>query len=987
MPDELGKYELIKVLGRGGQGVVHLARDRSLGRLVAIKVVRPELLEENPLYVKGLLTEAQVAGNLKHENIATIYDCDIVNDVPFIAMELVDTSLQALLDSQPRLPLKDALAIASGALRGLEHCHKSGVIHRDIKPGNILLNQDQKPKLTDFGIAMPPQSTIHAYQNRGVGTHGYMSPEQITGKSIDGRCDVYAVGVVLYEMLTGSSPFVGTTEYELHKAHVQKKVPRMASSLAIPAAVEDIVRKAMEKNPDDRFETAAAMGDAIDAALGGSRNRPASRSGTPVDSPQARPAPKRPQAPRARPAPKRPQAQKPRKAPKKSGKAGTSTITKLLRWGVGIIIFFAVVGYFSSDDTPSDVPQSSPVSDVSQSSSAAAVDAVAAGPSGISTKIPTNQSELDNAVHLEPTTKAGNITPVTISWMSDVSMPEWFSTTEGLPISLGDIKFGGSISINDPILINWGDGHEDMTQLSKGSRELTISDHTYRQNGEYTGYIQANDISGASVLMNFAVRVENSEPQIVNIKAPLISLDSEATFEVQISDPGSLDSHSVMIDWGDDSGTYTYTMEPGETTLVLTHTYVVDMRKASGYQPLLLHGNGYEGTIRVMDDSGADHQSKFRVWMKESFYILYEYAGILGKEGVMTAQIDPPVGESLSATPPSGHGFHLLQGTSKSNAHLRFDLEEYGWQSRKGLDTNVIDTTHGGMVALQDNDLFVLGSKSTDRWSTGAMYDSSEDKWTYNSSSYTRFRLSSPSLTLMDNGKILITGGSYFSATGVKAYEYADIYDPDTQTFRSIGVNPLSMKVIASRGAYQDVKIKTLNLSDGRVLIMSFIPDSYTGGFLAVFDPVTETFHSIEAETKLVRDWNQDRQDMLNVNPVQSQDGRIFIGGSFITADLKHIEIIGYDFGQTMESIATVDKNKLELRYDRHAQITLLDGNILFIEDGEAAIFDGTSYRATRYMPLSVKGNRHLFLDSKGNVILLGSGEIFLYEEAEGVIH
>src|SRR6202795_4534215 len=207
-----GSYQILGELGRGGMGVVYSAKDPSIGRIVAVKTI--QLSEEgtgmsHAQLVERFQTEARAAGLLTHPNIVVIYDAGETDGLYYITMELVNgKSLQSLLDSGEKFPLPRLLRIMEQVCAALQFAHDHNVVHRDIKPANIMLTGEDFVKITDFGTAKIMQYGV-AHQTATTGTPSYMSPEQVKGKAVDGRADIFSVGVMLYEMTTGQKPFRG----------------------------------------------------------------------------------------------------------------------------------------------------------------------------------------------------------------------------------------------------------------------------------------------------------------------------------------------------------------------------------------------------------------------------------------------------------------------------------------------------------------------------------------------------------------------------------------------------------------------------------------------------------------------------------------------------------------------------------------------------------------------------------------------------------
>jgi len=271
-PQELGRYRVRRVLGRGAMGVVYLGEDPVIGRQVAIKVIRVFVglaEEEMRLRQDRFEREFRSAGSLSHPNIVTVYDVGKEGDSSFIAMEYVPgETLEDVLDSGRHLTLREAADLVRAVGGALDYAHARDIVHRDIKPGNILLTPDGVPKLSDFGVAK--LNTAQATTTGTViGTPAYMSPEQITGDPVTGASDQFSLAVLLYQLLTGSRPFEGdnATTMMYRIIHRQPTPPRELNG-SLPEAVDAVLLRAIAKDPAERYPSCSAFAEALARALG-----------------------------------------------------------------------------------------------------------------------------------------------------------------------------------------------------------------------------------------------------------------------------------------------------------------------------------------------------------------------------------------------------------------------------------------------------------------------------------------------------------------------------------------------------------------------------------------------------------------------------------------------------------------------------------------------------------------------------------------------
>jgi len=259
--DLLSKYEVQEKLGEGGMGIVYKANQRSMNRIVALKILSPKY-SSRPRFVEQFIREARAAGQLNHPNIIQVHDVGTENDIHYFSMEFVDgpTCMQALRQHGP-FKTADALEIIRQTAKALEYAHSQRLIHQDIKPDNIMLGNNNTVKLADLGISKTfDEAEAEEGPKRVMGTPHYMAPEAALGKKIDHRVDIYSLGATLYHLLTGKTPYSGTSATEVLKAHVMDPLPPIHDMVAdVPEAVCALVERMVAKKPEDRYPTATQI--------------------------------------------------------------------------------------------------------------------------------------------------------------------------------------------------------------------------------------------------------------------------------------------------------------------------------------------------------------------------------------------------------------------------------------------------------------------------------------------------------------------------------------------------------------------------------------------------------------------------------------------------------------------------------------------------------------------------------------------------------
>ena len=287
--ETFGEYTIESVLGRGGMGTVYLATQARLQRKVALKVITPELAHDDEFRAR-FLRESQLAASLDHPNVIPIFDTSEIDGVLYLAMRYVaGPSLQTLIRERGPLLAEEALRIAEQVGSALDAAHRAGLVHRDVKPANILIAEPESHVyLCDFGLAKRTGSLGLTRTGSFLGSVDYCAPEQIEGRPVDGRADVYALGSVLFHCLSGRPPFPRDTEFAVLQAHLGDPAPTLFTVRAgLPQALDEVFATAMAKNPDNRYQTAGALTVALReaAASGAPREDGATRAAPPAPVP------------------------------------------------------------------------------------------------------------------------------------------------------------------------------------------------------------------------------------------------------------------------------------------------------------------------------------------------------------------------------------------------------------------------------------------------------------------------------------------------------------------------------------------------------------------------------------------------------------------------------------------------------------------------------------------------------------------------------
>ncbi|MCC6145703.1 MAG: protein kinase, partial [Candidatus Hydrogenedentes bacterium] len=267
MPKKLGRYEIVRELGKGAMGVVYEGRDPNIGRRVAIKTARRDVIQASGMgeeLMERFLREAQAAGALNHPNIITIYDADEEDGIAYIAMEYLEGGdLRTIFERRNRMEVHELVDVAACICEALAVAHDAGIVHRDIKPANILIPKGGGLKIADFGIAHTSDSSL-TQDGAMIGTPHYMSPEQFMGQKVTPQSDLFSVAIILYELLTGEKPFTGgQLNTIMHSVVKVDPIPPRELNFAVPEALSEVVMKALKKSPYERYCDGRSMACAL----------------------------------------------------------------------------------------------------------------------------------------------------------------------------------------------------------------------------------------------------------------------------------------------------------------------------------------------------------------------------------------------------------------------------------------------------------------------------------------------------------------------------------------------------------------------------------------------------------------------------------------------------------------------------------------------------------------------------------------------------
>ena len=302
MQQSFGSYRVLERIAAGGQATVYRAWDSNTGQVVAVKVMHPHLTSD-AAYLERFRREAQLAASITHPNVVRVFEVGQEADAHYMVLEFLPVNLHDLIQAQGEMPIERVVDLARQIAAGLEAAHQRGIIHRDIKPQNVLIGPAGEAKLTDFGISRAADLATMTRTGTVMGTPHYMSPEQAQGHPVDIRTDIYSYGVMVYQMLTGEVPFDADTPFEIIRKNISERAQPMRRRRAdVPASLERIIARCMEKNPDRRYSTPAEVDAALEQAFPGVA-RPAPVAEPTPEPPAPAPAPAEPSPPVTPPAP------------------------------------------------------------------------------------------------------------------------------------------------------------------------------------------------------------------------------------------------------------------------------------------------------------------------------------------------------------------------------------------------------------------------------------------------------------------------------------------------------------------------------------------------------------------------------------------------------------------------------------------------------------------------------------------------------------
>ena len=254
------RYRIERIIGMGGMAVVFRAEDLLMRRIVAVKILKDDIARDE-VSVKRFINESKAVSMLSHPNIVTIYDVSVRSDAKYIVMEYIEgITLKNYMTKKGKLEFREIIMYTEQVLRALEHAHQKGIVHRDIKPQNIMLLKNGIIKVMDFGIAKLPNAETVTVKDSAIGTVYYISPEQASGKPIDARSDIYSLGVMMYEMATGKLPFTADSPVSVALKQINDTAKPVKEEMpSLPLGLSQIIARAMDKDPDMRYQSAQQM--------------------------------------------------------------------------------------------------------------------------------------------------------------------------------------------------------------------------------------------------------------------------------------------------------------------------------------------------------------------------------------------------------------------------------------------------------------------------------------------------------------------------------------------------------------------------------------------------------------------------------------------------------------------------------------------------------------------------------------------------------